>query len=409
MLVFSVTVLFGCGGGGGGSSNPGPPAPAAPAKATTTVTGKVSFPSLTSLVNKRVYDTAVTIIIVQAYTIDGVAVGSPVTAGADGSYSIPGLDSGIDYIIKATRGGQVLKKLIEKGAVTPGITVFNQDVSGVSTTAVVLASQKLDTNLGEPVTLTEEQKSKLSANISVVISPKDLESAISSAAATVQAAINGGTLSALNKDLANLFNTLNIIVAAICSNTDPAKATNGFTLVTDAKPLQLLNTSGAVVTSGAVYNNTDRVEQTVAAETVTTGVNAYKPPSRVQLEIDISSEIASGALYGTTFDITIPADAKVKLDEYGRIDLSALSLSPGVSLSCLSDASLKGNHLKITVVDGSTSLPSGKLVTFVFDKTPGKVLTIADFGVVLETASDSNGQKLLSGFKLTSTVTSSGS
>lgn len=410
MLVVGVVGLFGCGGGGGGGSAP-PAGPTTPGKATTTVSGKVDFPSLTSLVAKRVGLPAP--INVSAYTIDGVLVGSAVADATTGNFTISGLDSGVDYVLKATRGSQVLKKLIEKAAVAPGATVPNQDLSGVSTTAVVVASQKLapagvtNFNLGEPVALTETQKTAMSSSIFTDVSPKDLEAAITTAAATVQAALTSNNLSSLTAQLADLVNTLNIIVAAVSSNVDPTKVISGevtnFTVATDvsAPKLQLLEVTGNVVTQAAATTSLTTAE---VKATVTSSVTAYTAPSRVNL--DVLSNVAAGTLYGITLEITIPAAATVKLDSNGK---PAFSLASGVTSSSLATATIvNGNILRVVIPDVSP-LPSGKLVSFVFDKTAGITLTNADFPLSIVKTSDIDGNSLTSSFTLTSVVTSSGS
>ena len=411
VVVASMAGLLGCGGGGGGGGQ-APAPPSGPAKATTTVSGKVDFPSLSSLVAKQVNLPAP--INVSAYTIDGVLAGTAVADETTGSFTLSGLDSGVDYVLKATRGSQVLKKLIEKAAVAPGATVPNQDLSGVSTTAVVVASQKLapagvtNFNLGEPVALTETQKTAISSGIFTDVSPKDLEAAISTAATTVQTALTNNDLSTLTAQLAELVNTLNIIVAAVSSNVDPTKVISGevanFTVATDvsAPKLQLLEVSGNVVTQAAAPTTTLTTSEVKA--TVTSSVTAYTAPSRVNL--DVSSNVAAGTLYGITLEITIPAAATVKLDANGK---PAFSLASGVTSSSLATATIvNGNILRVVIPDVSP-LPSGKLVSFVFDKTAGITLTNADFPLSIVKTSDIDGNSLTSSFTLTSTVTSSGS
>lgn len=410
MMVVCIAGLFGC-GGGSSSTTPPPATSLVPAKATTTVSGKVSFPSISSLVAKRVFALGDQIKI-QAYTIDGVPAGSPVTPDVNGNFTISGLESGVDYVLKATRGSEVLKKLIEKATVPPGASVTAQNISDVSTTAVVVASQKLAAaaniptlNLGEPVALTETQKTDMSSNIFKVVSPKDLETAITTAKDTVQTAITNNTLSSLtDKNLADLVNTLNFIVAAINSNNDPTKVISGtvqsFSVPTGMtlKPLEI-SSGGGMAQATAVTNVTTSEMKT----TVTTSVTAYTPPSRVQL--DILSSAVAGSLYGLTFDITIPPDATVKLDADGK---PVFSLASGVTLSCLATASITGNVIRVVIADVS-SLPTGKLVSFVFNKTAGVVLDETNFPLSNTSTSDSTGNALLSSFALTRTVTSSGS
>ncbi len=369
MLIVSLAALFGCGGGGGGSSST-TTAPAVPAKATTTVSGKVNFPTLSSLVAKQVYAVGDTIN-VQAYTIDGVAVGKSVVAQANGDFSIPDLNAGVDYVLKATRGTQVLKKLIEKATIT-GVDVSGQNISDVSTTAVVVASQKLGTtinnssfSLGESVNLTAAEKANLSTGIFATVSPKDLESAISTAKTTIIAAIGNSTLSSVtNLDLVNLVNTLNLIVAAVSNNIDMTQVSSG-QLKTFTAPARLipLEVTGGTITQGApIVGNvsSDTVKQTASSVT-------YTPPARTQLEI--KTDATAGSLYGITFDIIIPAGATVKLDGQGKPDLSAMSLAPGVTLSCQLIANMSGNVLRVMIADVSP-LPTGRLVSIVFDGKP---------------------------------------
>jgi hypothetical protein len=364
---------------------------------------------------------------VQAYTIDGVAVGSLELADSTGNFTISGLDSGVDYVLKATRGAQVLKKLIEKMTVAPGATVRDQNISGVSTTAVVMASQKLAIaagvatfNLGEPVTLNETQKTALSTMIFTDISPKNLESTITTASVTVQAAINSGDLLTLTKDLADLVNTLNIVVAAVSSNTDPTQVINGqvqkFTVATDstAKPLRLLEISaGGAVTQAAALTS---VSTAAVSQTVTSSVAAYSPPSRVQL--DISSNVAAATMSGLTLDITIPTDAKPKLlaasaDSLSyTVDLKSVSLAAGVAMGTIIDAQFTTATRKLRIViavgNDNSFLQPGKLVTILFDRTVGVVVSNNDFTTKIVKAIDLNGNPLPSGFTLTNTVTSSG-
>lgn len=426
LMVLGIAGMFGCGGGSSSPATNTPTPPTAPSKSTTTISGKVEFPSLSSLVAKRVNAVADPVN-VQAYTIDGVAFGSQVAADAFGNFTISGLDSGVDYVLKATRGPQVLKKLIEKMTVAPGATVPDQDISGVSTTAVAVASQKLATaagsstfNLGEPVTLNETQKTALSAMIFTDISPKELETTITIAAATVQAAISAGELSTLSKFNVDLINTLNIVVAAVSSNTDPTQVINGqvqnFTVATDstAKQLRLLEISvGGIVTQAVAITS---VSSAAIAPTVASSVVAYSPPSRVQLEI--SSNVAAGTMNGITLDITIPAGAMPKLlaasadGKSYAVDLKSVSLAADVAMGTIVYAQFTtaSRDLRVIVAVGNDNsfLQPGKLVTILFDRTVGVVVSNNDFTTKIVKAIDLNGNPLPSGFALTNTVTASG-
>lgn len=211
LAVATVLVIGGCGGGGGSTA----PAPAAKA----TISGAVTFPSIGSLVAKRVgkvvTDNTVT---VQAYTLDGKPAGNPVNPTYDDeaatrvyAYSITNLEPGVDYVIKVTRGSAVLKKLIEKKDVVSGV-LPGQNLDGVSTTAVIIASQKLGFTVGDTLP-TGKTVADTSSKISADIKPVLLEGTISSV-------INGSssTLTASTVEYANLFN---VVVSAIDDNKDP--------------------------------------------------------------------------------------------------------------------------------------------------------------------------------------------
>lgn len=411
LLVVVMASLIGCGGGGGGSSAPAP----APEIAKTTVTGKVEFPALSSLVAKQVSLDAGPLTFVQAYTIDGKPIGTQATADNDGNFSIQGLSSGVDYVLKATRGLQILKKLIEKSAVAPGVTLPAQDLSSFSTTAVAVASQKLASSagvaslsLGEPMTLTDTQKSAVSTKIFTDVSPKALETAISTAAGTVQAAITSGDLSTLTAAVADLVNTLNIIVAAVSTNTDPTKVLSGqvanFNISTEEpKQLRLINVDNTgAVTQGSALST---VTSTHILSAVTSSVDTYVPPARVKL--DISTDVAASTLYGITLDITIPVDAHVKLAAGNTPDMAMISLAPGVPASTFLVANmLTATTLRI-VIAAESPLPTGNLLSIVFDRTESKPVVSSAFSIITSPY-DANGAKLTSSFILTKTATSSG-
>lgn len=418
--MFSVVImvtLFGCGGGGGGGS--ATPSTPEPAKATTAISGKVNFPSLSSLVAKRVGALAPPVVYVQAFSIDGVAVSAQVmvldakedavTGEITGSYSISGLVPGTDYVIKATTGSKILKKLVEKSTVAPDITVYNQNLSGVSTTAVAVASQKLTFTLGEPVTiaLTPVQKTSLSENIFTQVSPDYLESQVDAA----RVAAETGNYASMSAVFADLVNTLNIVIAAVSTNVDPTKVLSGAVASFNIPPsspvplkLLMVDSSGAVTQSPTALT---MVTSAQAQQTVTSSVDTYVPPSRVQLEI--STNVAIGALYGITFDINVPADAQVKLASVdGQVDMSSVVLASGVVTGALVDAQYNSTNRKLRIViAGSSPLPTGKLVSVVFDRTAEKPVTAANFAISYSPV-DLNGQPLSTSFAITKTAISSG-
>ncbi|MBJ6723484.1 hypothetical protein [Geomesophilobacter sediminis] len=398
--------LTACGGGGGGGSTTSPPPP--PAKATTTISGTVQFP--TSLGKRAAGATTDPTIVVQAYTLDGVTVGSPVQADAGtGAFSIPNLPPGVDYVLKSTKGQQVLKKLIEKVTVAPGATVQGMDVSEVSTTAVVIASQKLASaagvttlNLGEPTTLTDTQKSAMSSAIFTDVAPQTLEQTITDTVAKVQQVLQIQTaiaqgqdtappdLSALTPQLVNLVNMLNIVSAAVSSNTDVNQVLSGTPNNQNPQQFQQLSLG-----NGSLTQATTAVSAaSVSAVAVSTA--QYTPPPRVAL--DISTNVAANTLYGITFDVVLPAGASVALDGSGKPDMSKITLASGVLSGTMISAHYtpETRTLRVLVAGGSAALPTGKLATLVFSRSSDSIT----FTEAVVSTSDSNGSSLTSAFTL---------
>lgn len=439
IILVGVVALSGCGGGGGSSDTP---APTPTAKTTTTISGKVEFPSLSSLVAKQVAGVASVVtdtsVSVQAYTLEGVAVGTAVTptyedtvAGAltdftkrSYSYSLPDIPIGKDYIVKAKRvengKTQELKKLIEKTDVILD-PVIDQGLNSVSTAAVIVASQKLTNSmgitgiitLGDPLPpLGANTVANLSDAIVTDVAPKSLEASIQTAKEKVTLALAdpagiGAYLSSMTpedkKALADLVNMLNIVVASVANNTDPAKVLAGTSTVdlTGAAPgsqLKLLSvdTGGTI---GQATTATTSITQTVIQDTVTSAVVTYVPP-RVKLELSTDST----SLYGLVFDVTIPADAKVRVDATGKLDMALLTVPSGVSVIAQYSATTR----KIRIAVASANPLPAKFVAMSFDRALGKTLTSADFTVSLIETSDKDGNPSTQ-FSLTKTVTSSGS
>jgi len=438
MCVTATIGLFGCGGGGGSSAAP----PATVTK--TTISGKLEYPSMSSLVAKSVGSVVPdALVTVQAYTLEGEPVGTPVTPTFDNSvpdsltdftkrvytYVLPNIPVGKDYVVRAKRiengKTQELKKLIEKADVVEGM--LEQKIDSVSTAAVVVASQKLSTSmgiaadqtqitLGDPLpSLGANTVANLSESIVTDVAPKSLENSIQAAKEKVTLALadSGGIsayLSSLSQEdkkaLADLVNMLNIVVASVANNTDPAKVLAGTTSVdlsgaAAGQELKLLSvdTGGTVGQAAA----TATITQTIIQETVTSAVVTYVPP---RVKLVLSTDATS--LYGLVIDVTIPVDAKVRVDATGKIDMALLVVPAGVNVDVLFDSTTR--KMKI-VLASSTPLPS-TLLTLNFDRTLGKVLTSADFPHFIDPltgTSDIDGNVLSTAYTLTKSVTSSGS
>lgn len=439
LIIAGVIGLWGCGGGGGGgTTSPTTPAPVAK---TTTISGKAEFPSisLSSLVAKQVAgalpDSSVS---VQAFTLEGVAIGTPVTPTYDDtvpgsatdyakriySYTLSDIPIGKDYIVRAKRSdngkSQELKKLIEKSDVgeTP---LVNQSLDSVSTTAVVIASQKLATamgisatiNLGEPLpSLGSKTVTDLSAAIVTDVAPKALETSIQGAKTTLINALASGDLATAlasmtteeKKAMVNLVNMLNVVVAAVANSTDSAQLLAGTASVqlatgTTDKQLKFINVDeNGTVAQGAA---TTTISGPIINDFLDLAVITYVPP-RVTLEFSSDST----SLYGFVIELTIPADATVRADASGKLDTTQINAAAGVSLDGQYTPSTR--KLRIAAASGSAPMPATPF-TLRFDRTAGKVLSSADFTSAIKETSDANGAPIASGFNLRMKVTSSGS
>ena len=443
MLCVAGTIgLFGC--GGGGSSPAAPPATVTK----TTISGKLEYPSMSSLVAKSVGSVVTdALVTVQAYTLEGDPVGTPVTPTYDDTvsgastdftlrvytYVLPEIPVGKDYVVRAKRiengKTQELKKLIEKADVIVGMP--EQKLDSVSTAAVVVASQKLSTSmgittgvqitLGDPLpSLGTKTVENLSEAIFTEVAPKALEDSIQ--AAKTNSATSGIVtyLSTLTpeekKAFVDLVNMLNIVVTAVANNADPAKILAGesVTLSTAATAPQLKLLTYDSTTGTATQETVARTTITsqIIQDTVTSSVESYVPPSRVQLEV--STNVAVGTLYGVKFDITVPLDAQVKLTNLSddglsyAVDMKSVNMATDVAAGTLSDAQYTPSTRKLSIsIAGTTSLPTGKLFSVVFDRTAGKPIIASNFAITTVPV-DLNGQPLQTGFGIIKTAISSG-
>lgn len=237
LSLVTLLAVGGCGGGGGGGGS---------TAAKSTVSGSVTFPSVGALVAKRagaaVTDSTVTI---EAWTADGKKIASVNPTYDDAaatkiySYKFDNLDSNVDYVIKATKGGAVLKKLIGKLDVVSG-AVPGQNLDGVSTVAVIVASQKVGFTIGNTLPA-GKTLADLSTQIGTVIKPVLLEG-------TIATAVNGGK-DALTSDTAKFANLFNVVVVSLSDSKDPAGVVAGTaTLSSSAVQVPIISVSGATVT-----------------------------------------------------------------------------------------------------------------------------------------------------------------
>lgn len=265
LAVLSLTTLFVMGGCGGGSSS-STPAPVVTAK--TTISGTVTFPSLSALVGKaavakQVAGAVPTSFTVELHKLDGTLVASKlITVNI---YSFENIDVD-DYVIKVVAGtgaqAQVLKALLDKNSIAD-TTVRNIDT--VSTTAVIVAEQKMSAAIGS---LGETGSTKTSADIAV-IHPAVLESKIQSAVNNLKIAGAAATASA---DSIALVNLVNVVTATVYNSV------NTTTFVAGTAPATV-TVIAVQFTFGTAASASPTLAASVVAPTLTAAVASYTPPA----------------------------------------------------------------------------------------------------------------------------------
>lgn len=213
MLLTVVLALAACGGGGGGKT-----AGDQPAK----VAGAIEFPAETATKQTaKQVNASVTVldVLIKVYSVEtGQEVpGLNIIVQRDDSnpnqnlysYSASGIVPNKNYLFKAIRRGQIVRRYIPSTDVTSGADVTGQTVDPVSTATVIIVQSKLNlpagTMLGEsplPPTVTTVKVND--------INPKLLES-------TIRTEILAG------KTSSNI-TLVNAVTNSISSNTDPVAA-----------------------------------------------------------------------------------------------------------------------------------------------------------------------------------------
>jgi len=416
VLILLVAGLFsGCGGGGGGAGTTPPPV------AKSSISGTVSFPSLGSLVAKEAPKTVakqVSVIpagtVVQAYTVDGkLAASGTFSNYTTGAFTIQNLTPGTDYVIKAVNpNGAVLRKLVEKTVVIPNGEATGQNLNDISTAAVTVASQKLTFStfstaaatkkiiLGDPLP-TGVTPAQVSTKIFSEVSPRSLEEEIQSAKQTLQTAVTTNDFSGITKQsLVDLVNVLNIVIAALDKQVDPATLLTGTTqsVTPNQQIKQFSYESAGVVSSAEITSVTPSIVQSV----VTSSAQTYTPPPRVELVI--STDAPQGGLYGLTLDITIPP-AALDVTEQSIIPIG--TIYSGTLIGASWNPATRTMRV-IAASPGGYPLPSGQIFSFASNRQSGQTLTASDFTVTVVKATDAYGQQLATPLTITKTVTTSG-
>ena len=267
VLLLVAAVMAAC--GGGGTSTP----------STATISGAVTFPAAGDVVAKRtaavVANTTVT---VEVFSLDGKKVGSATETQYDDvqntySYTIPGLHTDVDYVVKVKRGIQVLKKLIDKKSLVEANV--KQNVDATTTATVMIAEQKLSTTqtkvvLGEELapgaTISPATVATLSQEIQVM-NPKAIELEISTTVA--------GGKDTLTSETATYANVYNMVVVAV-TDTNVGSVD---TLLAAGSTATMTVPTFTVDESNTVTQHNTSVSSETATSVVEQATEAYVPPA----------------------------------------------------------------------------------------------------------------------------------
>lgn len=280
MLVVVTMALFGCGGGDSSGTTTD-----TTVKKTSSVTGTVSFPSLSALVAKQVAATTTptgTVIppiltitdLNGAGTITPVLTVDPLTPH-NFTYTVS-LDASKNYVFKASWGGQVLRTMADKSMLSASTTML--DITPVSTAAVLLAEKNLNLTSGQLGTTAAS--SITDAKISV-INPAGLLTAV-------------GT-----PTYATLVTT---VTTALSSLKDPSTITDVTTAVSTAPTYTLMSITVTPAIPSIVVGATQQFTATgIYSDASTTNLTTSVIWSSSNLSIAIvASGIATPATAGTT-------------------------------------------------------------------------------------------------------------
>lgn len=215
-LSLCVLVLAACGGGGGGGATD-------TGAKKTAVSGTVSFPSLSMLVGKRVASTSTTIdpdVKLIIYDLSGNEIARPTLTVVDkndprGYTYTASLDSSKDYIFKALWGGQILRTLADKSALSA--LAADIKVTPITTATVLVVEKSLALTPGTLGTTSANAVAVAVSASLAALPPKTIETNITTALAACTS--TSGTATAAQAELASL---ANIVEAVIKTKVDAA-------------------------------------------------------------------------------------------------------------------------------------------------------------------------------------------
>lgn len=315
--------LFGCGDNDSGGST------------TTSLAGEATFPAVVAGPAKVAQATkAAANLTLEIRDLNGILVGAPLPltlkSGTTDTYTYPAasVSRDKDYILTAVRGSQVLRALLDRASLT-GATV-SKNLDRVSTTAVILAEQKLSLPIGtfgsgalpagsDPTTLS----SSLAGALKPATLEKDLSDALSASAP------GAAGVSALQTQLASLLNAVNEVLK---KNVDPADYLKGN------------STTTITYTTYTVHNGTVQGTQTTSTSITTLLGNvasSYTGPS-------------TGGSTGTSYTIS------GKVTTAGGIGVSGVTVSTSGAATATTTTAADGSYTLAGVQNGSYTLSASK-------------------------------------------------
>ncbi|HBG04180.1 MAG: hypothetical protein A2075_16015 [Geobacteraceae bacterium GWC2_58_44] len=189
------------------------------------------------------------------------------------SYEVPGLAPGVDYVVKARKGNQTVKKLVEKAKT--GSDVAGVNLNAASTTALIVAEQKImnafnlaAVKLGEEAALPGGITSDALSQEIAALKPSVLEDNISALAS----ALENGNLASINSGNVALANMYLTVVQLLKSGVDVQDFVSGTSSA--SVTVQLINvSSGTPVVETKVLTSADAKTSAVSAAA------SYTPPT----------------------------------------------------------------------------------------------------------------------------------
>ena len=253
--------LCACGGGSGSGGNVTEP------PAVSTLKGTVTFPSTVAKVAIKDLAAATPSVSVQIYDLKGGLIATAdVTAGSTSDTYVYTTSVTIsnDAIIKAVRGGQILRAALDSTTLT---AAASKDLNVITTTSVVVIEQYLGITAGSLGT----SSAPLSPPALTTLAPAILETSILQAVA----AASSLATTTFTTTAAAYANWAAIVTAATKNNVDAAQFISGTVSVAISTPITLysVSSSGTPVLSNLT---SDQVASTFPAiiSTITRGITS---------------------------------------------------------------------------------------------------------------------------------------